>query len=23
VIGMMAALPVVVCVRGAVRGWRE
>ena len=22
-IGMMAALPVVVCVRGAVRGWRE
>ena len=23
VIGMMAALPLVVCVRGAVRGWRE
>ncbi len=23
VVGMMAALPVVVCVRGAVRGWRE
>lgn len=23
VVGMMAALPLVVCVRGAVRGWRE
>ena len=23
VVGMMAALPLVVCVRGAMRGWRE